>query len=70
MNGIVLGTGPELTILRILRSLQTLHHLGAHHRGQIGILTVGLLSPAPSRIAEDIHIRCPDGKAMELLILA
>ena len=69
VHGIVLGTGPQLTVLGILRPLQAPHHLCTHHTRQIGILAVGLLSPAPSRIAEDVHIRCPHGEAVELLIL-
>ena len=68
MNGIVLGTGPQLTILGIFRALQASYNLGAHHAGQIGILTISLLPPAPTRVTKDIDIRCPHRQAMELLI--
>jgi hypothetical protein len=32
--------------------------------GQVRILAIGLLSPAPARIAEDIDIGGPDGQAL------
>ena len=67
--GVVLGTCPQLTILRILRPLQALYDLHTHDARQIGVLTVGFLSPAPSRVAEDVHIWRPHAEAMELLVL-
>ena len=70
MDGIVLGAGPQLTILGIFRALQASYNLCAHHAGQIRVFTIGFLSPAPSRVAKDVDIRCPHGQAMELLVLA
>ena len=70
MYGIVLGTGPEFTVFGIFRSLQSLDNLRSHDTGQIGILTIGFLSPAPSRVTEDIDIRRPYREAVELLVLA
>ena len=50
-------------------SLQSTHHSITHHTGQIGVLTVGLLSPAPSRITEDVDIRRPYRQTAHLHIL-
>ena len=69
MNGVVLGTSPELAVLGILGALKSTNHLNAHDTGQVGVFTVGLLSPAPSRITENVHIRRPNGEAVELLVL-
>ena len=69
MNGIVLGTGPQLTVFGCLRTLQTFYDLHTHHTRQIGVLSIGLLSPAPSRVAEDIYVGRPHRQAMELLVL-
>ena len=68
--GIVFGTRPELAILRRLRSLQSAHHLCAHHGGQIGVFAIGLLATSPARVAEDVHVRCPYAQAVELLVFA
>ena len=70
MDGIVLGTSPELAVLGILGTLKATDHLHTHNAGQVGVFTVGLLSPAPSWITENVHIRRPNGEAVELLILA
>ena len=69
VNGIMLGTGPELSILGILRSLQTAYHLSTHDGGQIGILAVGLLTTPPTGIAEDVDVGCPYAEATHLHVL-
>ena len=67
--GIVLGTGPELAVFGILRSLQALDHLNAHDTCQVGILAVGLLTASPTGVTEDVDIRCPDREAAHLHVL-
>ena len=69
MNGIVLGAGPQLTVFGRLGTLQAFYHLHTHHTRQVGILAISLLSPAPSRVAEDIYVGRPHRQTMELLIL-
>ena len=66
---IVLGTSPQLSVFRRFRTLQTLHHLCAHHTGQIRVLAIGFLSTPPSRVTENVHIGSPHRKAVKLLIL-
>src|SRR5882724_11110285 len=44
VHGIMFGAGRDLQVLRIV-ALQTLHEGDAHLRGEIGILSIGLLSP-------------------------
>ena len=68
--GIVLRTGPKLAVLCILRTLQTLDHLDTHHTGEIGILSVGLLTASPTGVTEDVHVRCPYRETAHLHILA
>ena len=70
MHGIVLGTRPQLTVFRRLGALQTAHHGIAHHRGQVRVLTIGLLSSAPPRVAEDVYIGCPYRQTTHFHILA
>ena len=70
VHGIVLGTSPEFTVFGILGPLQAAHDGIAHDGGKIRVFAIGLLSPAPSRIAEDVDIGCPDAQAVELLVLA
>ena len=70
MNSIVLGTGPQLTVLGIFWTLQALYHLCTHDAGQIGVFSVGFLASSPAGITEDIDIRCPHREAVELLVLA
>ena len=67
--GIVFCTSPQLTIFCCLRTLQALYNLHTHDAGQVWVLTIGLLSPAPTRVAKNINIRSPDRKAVELLVL-
>ena len=69
MNGIMLGTCPQFPVLCRFRTLQTLHHLCAHHTGQIRVFTISFLTTPPSRVTENVHIGSPDRKAVELLIL-
>src|ERR1700760_1310243 len=53
-----------LVILRIV-PLQTFDEGNAQPRGQIWILAVYLLPPAPARIAEDVDVGRPDGQTKE-----
>ena len=69
MYGIMLGTSPQFSVLGRFRSLQTFHHLHTHDRSQVGVLTVGFLSPAPSWVAEDVDVGCPHREAVEFLVL-
>ena len=59
--GIVLGTGVCLEIL-IVVALHTENGLYTENSIQVRILTTGLLTTAPSRITEDIHVRTPEGE--------
>ena len=70
MYGVVLGTSPQFAILRSLRTLQTTYHGITHDRSQIRIFAIGLLSPAPSWVTEDVHIRSPYRQTAHLHILA
>ena len=65
MDGIMLCTGIELTILCVAWSLKSLDDLNSKARSEVRILSVGLLSTSPARVAEDIDVRSPDRKAME-----
>ena len=65
MDGIVLGARPELAILGILWSLQSTHHGAAHTRSQVRVFAVGFLSTSPTRITEDINVRCPNREGVE-----
>ena len=67
--GIVLGTCPELTVFRLLRPLQALHYLHTHDTCQVGILAVGLLTASPTRITENVDVRCPDRETAHLHVL-
>ena len=65
VDGIVLGAGRSLQQDRIV-ALQSLYDGFAQQSGQVGVFAVGLLSPAPARIAEDIDVRGPERKALVL----
>ena len=69
VDGIVLGTGPELAIFGVFRPLQTTYDGIAHNGCQIWILTIGLLTTSPTGIAEDVYVRCPDAEAAHLHVL-
>ena len=58
VHGIVLGRGNHLQIVRIV-ALHSGHKCNAHAAGEIRVLTIGLLSPAPARIAKDVDVRRP-----------
>ena len=62
VHGKVLRAGCGLHIFAV--SLHSLDERDAEAGGQIRILAVGLMSAAPSRITENIHIRCPEGQAL------
>ena len=59
----MLGTGSGLQKLSL--SLNTLYVVHSESSGQIRILTVGLLSSAPSWVAEYVDVRCPICKVFE-----
>ena len=69
VDGIVLGAGPEFTVLGILRPLQALHYLHTHDTCQVGILAVGLLTASPTGVTEDVDIRCPYRETAHLHVL-
>ena len=69
MHRIVLGASPQFAILSVLRTLQTFHHLCSHDTGQIRIFTIGFLSPTPTGVAENVHVRRPYREAVELFVL-
>lgn len=56
--GEMLRAGICLAVFRRVRTLQTAHHGGSHAAGQIGVFAICFLPAAPSRIAENIDIRC------------
>ena len=69
VDSIVLGTSPQFSVFCCFRTLQTFHHLHAHHGSEIRVFTISFLTSSPTRIAEDVHIGCPHTQAVELLIL-
>ena len=69
MDSIMLGTGIELAVLGVRRTLETLHHLHTHAGSKIRIFAIGLLSASPAWITEDVHVRCPHRQAMETGVL-
>ena len=75
MHRKVLGTCQQLAILSLtaifntliaLCTLQTSYHSQAHLGGEIRILTIGFLATPPSRVTEDIDVRCPKRQALIL----
>ena len=62
MHGIMLGAGSRLHGIPV--SLQPLHISHTHPAGQIGILSISLMSAAPAGITENIHIGSPEGQAL------
>ena len=74
---IVLGTCQEFkipwgrtTATKQRSALKSGDNRESHTTGQIRVFAVCLLSPAPSRVAEDVHVRRPHRQAVELLVLA
>ena len=67
MHREMLGTGGRFQIFSLSipgSSLQALHIGHAHAGGQIRVLSIGFMSPPPSGIPENIHIRGPEGEAL------
>ena len=64
VHGKMLGAGMQLVILGIGRTLQSVHYRYTHPGCQVGILTVCLLTAAPSGITEDVHVRGPECKTL------
>ena len=65
MYSIMLGTCPCLTVLTLFRTLQTTNHSRTKDTRQIWILSIRLLTPTPTWITEDVHIRSPKRKTVE-----
>ena len=61
MHGVMLGAGVGLVILLVV-ALHTFDGLHAENARKVRVFAAGLLSPAPSRVAEDVHIRTPKGQ--------
>ena len=61
MHGIVLGAGMGLEVFGVV-ALHAEHRLHTQYGIHIGVLAAGLLSPAPPRVAEDVHIGAPEGE--------
>ena len=58
VHGKMLGTGHGLEIMRVV-ALQSADNGRPHLSRQIGVLAIGFLPPAPSRVAEDVDIGRP-----------
>ena len=58
----VLGAGGGLH--RFALALQALHIARAQPAGQQRVLAIGLVAPAPAGVAEDVHVRGPEGQAL------
>ncbi len=61
VNRKVLGCGNNFEITGII-SLQALHKSDSHPGSQVRIFAVGLLPPAPARVAENIDVWRPKGQ--------
>ena len=66
VHGIVLGAGVGLEHVGIGVSLQAADHGHAQLTGEVRVFTVGLHAPAPARVAENVDVRSPEGKALIL----
>ena len=64
--GIVLCTSMEFVVLAILGALQTANDSQSHHSRKVRVFAVGFLPTSPTRVAEDIDVRCPNGKPLIL----
>ena len=53
----------DLGMLQV-RALQAAHEGDADAAGEERVLTIGLLAPAPARIAEDVDVGRPDGQPL------
>ena len=69
VHGEVLRGRDHLQVAGVV-SLQALHELDAHARGEVRILAVGFLAAPPSRVAEDVDVRRPEGQALIAAALA
>ncbi len=68
MHGVVLCGGDEFQVLGII-PLQPFYELSTHASREVGILSVGLLPPAPARIPKDIDVRRPKRQALVTLVV-
>ena len=64
MYGIVLGAGMQLVIFFPLRTLQTAYRCHTHLAGEVRVFSVSFLPPSPTRITEDVDVRCPHGEPL------
>ena len=62
MDGEMFAAGGDFQVFPV--ALESFDEPDAEPGGQIGILAVGLVAPAPSRVAEDVDIRTPDGQPL------
>ena len=65
VHGEVLGTGQQLVVF-LTRPLQSAHHGTAHATIHVGVFAIRLLSPTPSRVAEDVDGGRPERQALIL----
>ena len=66
VHRVVLGARGHLEVLRVV-ALEALDERHAHPGRQVRVLAVGLLAPAPARVAEDVDVRRPTRQAEVLL---
>ena len=62
MHGEMLAAGGGFQILAV--SLQSADKTNTQSAGQIGIFSVGFMTSAPPRIAENINVRTPDSQSL------
>ncbi len=68
MDGEMFRRRDDAPITRIV-ALKPGDEGNAHARGEIGVLAIGLLAPAPARIAEDVDVGRPEIEALEDAVL-
>ena len=61
VNSVVLGCRDDLEVSRIV-ALKPFHESHAHPSSEVGIFTVGFLSPPPARVSEDVNVGRPEGQ--------
>ena len=70
MHCIMLDTRMSLVIFGICRPLHSLYYSYSHTGSQIRVFAESLLSPPPTRITENIHIRIPKSKPFVSISIA
>ena len=64
VHGEVFGAGVQLVILLSFGTLQATHDRHTHLSGEVRVFSVGFLSPAPARVAEDVDVGSPHGESL------